>query len=403
MAIYKIGPATIHADAPDLNAHLLAAYENKVRPLCLCVPDGIPMYIAKINQDRYLVKRMPNSGGQHSPACDSYEPPPELSGLGQVLGSAIVENPEDTTTTLKFAFSLSKIGKRMTPIASAGEHDSVKADGNKLTLRGALHYLWEQAGFNRWFPAMHDKRNWFVIRKFLLQEAEGKFAKGTELSQQLYIPESFRAENKEGITQRRMAQMMPIAASNGGTRRLMLMIAEVKEFTPSRYGHKLIVKHVPDFHFMVAEDLYKRLTKRFELELGLVDAVPGSHLITIATFGIGPTGVASLEEVALMCVNDKWIPFETLYDQTLLGVLIDQNRHFVKGMRYNLPSSRPLACAVLTDAGTTPVATYIIPPGAADGYIAAVDSLIAESELRPWKWAPGSGAAMPELPRRSEK
>lgn len=329
MSDYRVGTSTVRSDDPTLNQLLCKAYEGKDRPLCLCTATGVPMYIAKIGPDRFLVKRMPNSGGLHSPECDSYEPPPELSGLGQVMGSAIVENPEDATATLKFAFSMSKAGKRAIPAATGVEHDSVKTDGSKLTLRGTLHYLWEQAGFNRWAPGMRGKRNWFVLRKFLLQQAEGKFAKGTELSQVLYIPESFRPESKDEIAQRRLAQVMPIAASAGGVRRLMLMVAEVKEFAPSRYGHKLIAKHVPDFHFMISDDLYKRLVKRFELELGLVDAVPGSHLIVISTFGIGSTGIASLEEVALMCVNDNWIPFETLYDQMLLGALVEQNRHYV--------------------------------------------------------------------------
>lgn len=404
MSVYKIGANSVHADDPSLNEQLATAYAGKVRPLCLCIPAGVPMYIAKIDQARFLIKRMPNSGGQHSPSCDSYEPPPELSGLGQVLGSAIVENPDDATASLKFAFSLSKIGKRNTPVATGTEHDSVKADGNKLTLRGTLHYLWEQAGFNRWSPAMRDKqtmrdkRNWYVIRKFLLEHAEGKFAKGSELSRLLYIPESFRADAKDEINQRRMAQMMSIAASGNGARQLMLMIAEVKEFAPSRYGHKMVVKHLPLFHFMIADDLYKRLIRRFELEMGLVEALPGSHLIVIATFGIGPTGVASVEEMALMCVDEHWIPFESTYDHMLLSAMVDQERCFVKGMRYNLPSTSPLACAVMTDVGSSPVAAYIVPPGASDEYVAALDHLVEESDLAPWRWSPGNGEPLPPLP-----
>lgn len=402
MSVYKIGASTVHADDPVLSEQLAKAYEGKLRPLCLCSSEGVPMYIAKIEPGRFLVKRMPNTGGQHSPSCDSYEPPAELSGLGQVLGSAIVENPDDDTATLKFAFSMSKAGKRTAPVASGVEHDSVKADGNKLTLRGTLHYLWEQAEFNRWAPAMRGKRNWFVLRKFLLQHAAGKFAKGSELSQMLYIPESFRPEAKDEITQRRMAHMMSIAASESGARKLMLMVAEVKDFAPSRYGFKMIVKHVPDFHFMLAEDLYKRAMRRFELEIGLVDAIPGSHLMAIATFGIGPTGVASVEELALMCVNENWLPFESMYDNMLLTALVEQNRHFVKGMRYNLPSSSPLACAVLTDVGALPAAAYVVPPGASDEYLAALEQLIEESDLTPWKWEPGNGAPLPLLPARAD-
>jgi hypothetical protein len=195
-----------------------------------------------------------------------------------------------------------------------------------------------------------------------------------------------------------MANMMSMTSAEGKARRLMLMIAEVKEFAPSRYGHKLIVKHVPDFPFMLSEDLYKRLFKWFKPEIDLNDATPDSHLIAIATFAMGSTGVASIEEIALMCVNDQWIPFETRYDHMLLAALIHQHRPFVKSMRYNLSSTRPLACAVLTDVGQSPVAAYIIPPGASNEYLTAINTLIAESDLQHWKWAPGNGRPMPALP-----
>jgi len=42
----------------------------------------------------YIVKRMPDTGSQHAPDCPSCEPPPQFSGLGQVLGSAIHRRPD---------------------------------------------------------------------------------------------------------------------------------------------------------------------------------------------------------------------------------------------------------------------------------------------------------------------
>nr|WP_231711623.1 DUF1173 family protein [Xanthobacter dioxanivorans] len=50
----------------------------------------------------------------------------------------------------------------------------MKTDGSRLSLRALLHYLWEQAEFNRWRPAMTGRRNWAVLRKFLLEAAEGR-------------------------------------------------------------------------------------------------------------------------------------------------------------------------------------------------------------------------------------
>jgi hypothetical protein len=396
VAIYQIDGQSIHSDDPAFPELLASIYSSRARPLCLCRTPGIEMYVAKVDE-KYLIKRMPNSGSGHAPVCDSYEPPPELSGLGQVIGSAIQENPDEGTTALKFDFALSKGASRSAPAPSGKETDSVKTDGNKLTLRGTLHYLWDEAGFNRWAPTMAGKRSWYVIRKYLLQAAEDKTAKGASLAGMLYMPESFNAEKKNEITQRRLAQMMRIATPEKGARRLMLVVGEVKELAQSRYGHKIVLKHLPDCHFMMNDDIYKRLLKRFEVELGLWDALESTHLMMVGTFGIGATGVASLEEIALMCVTENWIPFESTFEKMALDALTQQNRRFMKGMRYNLPSTRPLACAVASDTDPEPTAMYVVPPGASENYVAALDELIAESKLPSWKWVAGE-APMPPLP-----
>lgn len=392
----QVGNDTIARLDGALPQVLAAAYAAKLRPVCLCQIPPVPMYISKTGE-RYLVKRMPNSGSAHAPACDSYEPPPELSGLGQVIGSAIQENVEDGTTALKLDFSLSKVASRTVSSSGDKETDSVKTDGNKLTLRGTLHYLWEEAGFNRWAPTMAGKRSWYVIRKYLLQAAMDKTTKGTSLADILYIPETFSVEKKDEITQRRMAQMMQISAPEKGTRRLMLVVGEVKEVAESRFGYKIVLKHLPDCHFMMNNDIHKRLLKRFEVELGLWGAIEGTHLMMVGTFGIGPTGVASLEEVALMCVTENWIPFESTFEKMVLDAITQQSRRFLKGMRYNLPSTRPLACAVASDTEPQPTAMYVLPPGVSEDYAKAMNELIAESRLASWIWKAGE-APMPALP-----
>lgn len=398
MSTYQVANRSIHTDDPGLSEALAGIYGTKVRPLCLCRTPGIEMYIARF-EGRHLVKRMPNSGVDHAPACDSYEPPSELSGLGQVIGSAIQPGPEEGITLLKFDFSLSKGASRNAPAASANVGESAKTDGSRLSLRGTLHYLWEEAGFNRWAPAMAGKRSWYVIRKYLLQAAEDKMAKGVSLARTLYIPESFNAEQKAEIAQRRQAQLMQIAAAEKGARQLMLVIGEVKELAPARYGHKIVLKHLPDCHFMLNDDIYRRLIKRFEVELGLWDAMEGTHLLVIGTFGIGATGVASFEEAALMCVTENWIPFESAYDKQVLDAATQHGRRFLKGMRYNMPLTRPLACAVLSDTLPQPTAMYVIPPGASHDFARTVDSLIQESTLASWVWRAGE-VPQPELPSR---
>jgi hypothetical protein len=49
------------------------------------------MYVARFGE-RYILKRMPETGPKHDPGCDSYEAPYKLSGFGHVAGGAIEEN-----------------------------------------------------------------------------------------------------------------------------------------------------------------------------------------------------------------------------------------------------------------------------------------------------------------------
>jgi hypothetical protein len=408
MSVYRIAGRKVGSETEGFETLIAALHGTKDRPLCLCREPGIEVYVAKVN-NHYILKRMPNSGATHSPACDSYEPPPELSGLGQVMGSAIEEDVEGGGTLLKLDFSLSKAGYRNAPVPSGKETDSVVGNGNKLTLRGVLHYLWEEAGFNKWSPSMQNKRNWFVIRKYVLLAAVNKTAKGLDLADILFVPESFNPDQKDSITQRRQAHLMRIAAPDKGTRRLMVTVCEVKEIAKSRYGMKMVVKHLPDFQFQLNDDLHMRLIRRFDAELSLWDTHQNSHLMMIATFGINPVGVANLEEIALMVVNENWIPYENAYDHLLIDALTTQRRRFVKGLRYNMPQSRPLAAVVLTDMEPKPCALYITPIGAPEEFIDEQQELIKGSSMPAWVWDATAGGmpAFPQVqgyvsPRRAE-
>ena len=176
-----------------------------------------------------------------------------------------------------------------------------------------------------------------------------------------------------------------------------MLIGEVKEIAPARFGHRMVVKHMPKFPFMLNEDLHRRVNVKFANELSLWGAMPESHLIAIATFGLGPTGLASVESIALMIVNENWIPFETTFDATLLDALTHAQASYLKGLRYNLPSKEPLASVVLTQEDATPVAMYVVPPDADGAHRLVLEALVADSEMAAWVWKAGV-EEMPTLP-----
>jgi hypothetical protein len=246
---------------------------------------------------------------------------------------------------------------------------------------------------------MAGKRSWYVVHKHLMQAASNKATKGDALDSILFIPETFSVERKDEILQRRLAKLSRVSAPAQGTRKLMMLIGEVKhkQIERSRYGKKLVIKHLPDMPFMVAEDLHKRLVKRFASDLALWEADESTHLIVIGTFGFNAAGFASIEEMAVIVTTANWIPMEHAQDMQLLDALTQSGRRFTKGLRYNLASTRPLASAVVSDTTPRTVALYVVPPNASDEYQRDLADLVNESDLASWVWRSGE-TARPELP-----
>jgi len=181
---------------------------------------------------------------------------------------------------------MSKTGARSIELGSGNGSDSVATDGTKLSLRGLLRYLWDQAELTHWHPRFAGKRSWATVRKHLLIAAESKIARGAALQSRLYIPEIFTVEHRDEINARRVSHLMHAAGKPKGPRSLMLLIGEVKEIVPARYGFKAVIKHVPDQPSALDEQLYRRMGRRFERELSLWGASDAVYMMLNATFGL---------------------------------------------------------------------------------------------------------------------
>lgn len=394
---YLIDGQRFEAGTPGFADAVAAAHAARQRPCCLCLVEGAEMYVARLagSDEGYVVKRMPGTGSRHAPDCPSYEPPPGVSGLGQVLGSAISEDPATGETTLKLDFPLSKIAGRSTAPAAGADSDSVASGGTRLSLRALLHYLWDQAELTRWHPGFAGKRTWATVRRHLLQAAEHKLARGDALRARLYVPEPFSVEEREAINARRLAQWQHAAAAPGKPQHLMLLIGEVKEIVPARYGFKAIVKHMPDQAFAIDGQMYRRLGRRFEPELALWGASDDIHMVMIATFGVGGAGVPAIHELCLMPATRQWLPVADGFEKQLLDRLVGENRSFVKGLHYNLGRGDRIASAVLTDCEGPAPMLFIVPAGPNEASPGPETGAAGDAAV--WTWR-RSGEPMPPFP-----
>lgn len=334
------------------------------------------------------------TGYVHAGDCPHYDPPEALSGLGQVNGSAIKENIKLGVTTLSLDFALKQGRSRPASDAPPIPHDSVRSDGTKLTLRSTLHYLYEQARLTTWAPKMEGKRNWFIVRRELLAAAEDKVAKGRPLGEHLYVPESFRLEQESEIKSRRLAKLSRLAESPANR---MLLIAEVSYFEATRFGQKVVAKHIPDIGFMLTEYLNKKIMSRFKNELLIWDQIKTSHLMIAATFSRTVQGLHVVESAALMNVTEQWVPFDNLMELELLEKLTRQQRRFTKSLRYNLAPEKPLTTVVLQDSKNGPTAMYVVIDDATDKYADEAAKLNAEVKMPTWQWN-ALTETMPSLP-----
>ena len=394
---YLIAGQRCRTNASGFAEVIAAAHAEHHRPRCLCLRDGIEMYVARLG-DGFIMKRMPNTGSQHAPGCPSYEPPPDLSGLGQVLGSAITEDLNTGETMLKLDFAMLKTTGRSAMPTSGGDSDSVTSSGTKLSLRGLLHYLWDQAELTRWHPGFAGKRTWGTLRKHLLLAAENKTARGHSLRSRLYVPEVFSVDQRDAINARRIAQWSQATAAPGQPQQLMLLIGEVKEIMPARYGYKAVVKHVPDQAFALDEKLYRRLGRRFESELGLWCASEDIHMVMIATFGVSSAGIPAIIEMSLMPVTAQWLPIEDSFERQLVEQLVAGGRAFIKGLRYNLHRDQRVATAMLMDTRDAPLLMFVVSPeleGAA--IVGGTKFEDPRGDASVWVWKPAS-EAMPRVP-----
>lgn len=391
--MYLVDGRRYEPDGQGLESALAAAHDDRIRPLCLCRDPAIPVYITRLG-GTFALKRMPFTGSQHAVGCTHYEPPVELSGLGEVLGTAISEDPDTGVTQLRVGFSMSKGAPRAVDAGAGQDSGSVRSDGTRLSLRGLLHFLWREAELTKWRPAFDGKRSWAVVRSHLLAAASNKVLKGLSLSDALYVPEAFTVANAEAIRIRRERRFAQGLRRNGQTHSKMILIGELKEIVPTRCHFNVVIKHVPDAPFLLSTDLYRRTKRHFENELAFWAGSAETRLIMAATFALADWGQPMIDELCLVPTSAQWLPVDDGFEKQLIDRLVSEHRAFDKSLGFNwkLPSSS--ISAVLMDGARAPVAL-------------ALDRLLdtgmdSEAVARPasttWRWCVYA-TEIPTLPR----
>lgn len=393
--MYLVDGRRYAAGESELQRALAAAYGRRHRPVCLCADPHAPFYITRLGAI-YVLKRMPFTGNQHSIDCPHYEPPAELSGLGEVLGTAISESPNTGMTQLRVDFSLSKGAPHVVPQGVSKDGGVGRGAGASLTLRGLLHYLWNEAELTKWRPGFEGKRRWAVVRSHLLAAASNKILKGLPLTDVLYVPEAFSIDGATAIRSRRTVRFdRGLRRSTGCPPRKMILVGELKEVVQARIHFSAIIKHLPDMPFFMSSDLHRRTMRQFDRELSLWAGNPDCHLIVAATFGLSEWGQPALDELCLVLTSAQWIPLVDGFDKLLIDRLVCERRSFDKSLGFNSRLPPSAISAVLLDATSAPIPLAID----RDSDLGEGGMTLSNTELKKdgWRWHIDS-THMPALP-----
>ena len=121
----------------------------------------------------------------------------------------------------------------------AQEPADINAPRHRMSLRAVMHFLFERAGFNRWYPAMEGKRTQAVLHKYLLEASDGIQMKGVTLSERLYVPEQFHEEQKSEIAERRRRKLAVLQSPEGdGQFKMAIALGGYKGDQASPLGRK---------------------------------------------------------------------------------------------------------------------------------------------------------------------
>ena len=393
---FAIKGQVISADDPQLQEALAQVHEMPERPRCLCVPGGVEMYVAR--HRLFIVKRMPDSGSAHHPACQSYEPESQQSGLGELVGEAVLET-EPGRVELRVDFPWARVLGHSVLRGEAQEVAEIGVPRRRMSLRALMHFLFERAGFNRWSPAMAGKRNQGVLRKYLLEAAEEIMVKGVPLAERLYIPEPFSENSKVEAAQRRREKLAVLRPRDGQTP-LAVVIGEYKSSEATAQGHRVWIRHMPNAPLLIAGRTWERIERVCAplFEARDVDIGHSVRLVMAALICARREHTYEIDSVSLMLTSEQWIPIEGVHELPLIDALVAQQRRFVKPLRYDARSAAPFPNALLLDAGPSPVPLHVVSPFMAPRERDAKEKAIRAEKAMVWTWR--TDVPMADFPRR---
>ena len=333
---------------------LSKARANRLSVKCCCPGTGEKQLAVRYyeDSDSYSLARYPFTGAEHANDCRFYAPNSIKSGLS-CYSDEVVKVSTDGQVKIRLEIGL----KKRQPGAETVVKPESKSHGRRNTqttmrLLGLLHYLWDSANLNVWWPAMEGKRNLHVINSKLVQAASCITASGIHLDSVLVLSALPTHERTIEANKKRFAN------ARDSQHRLVL-VAPLASFDPERPNDRLAIVGFGGVPFLdISPATWNRACQRFDRAVALWKKK--ERVIVIAE--IEPKEnerYAKVLDLALMPVTSTWIPVDSSYELMIADKLTAEKRAVFKPLRFDAEEDAVFPDFILRDTGRdTPLEVF---------------------------------------------
>lgn len=401
--------ATAVRHAPEkFQSALLIARATYGSAICCCSQPRLPLVIRE-RSGRLFLAAWPDQAALHALACPFYSE----SRNGEHPASGIVlEGGDRNTLSLHRALRKRAADSAGFPARTGSGTLSVRQDDKQTAfhLWGALHYLWEESGLNRWSPGWH--RDWGFVRHALRRVAQRTFVGEEALISSLYIPPVWSPKRRDETVEHWKRFTAPLRKNHRGAEVVEcgMVIGSVRALEPSPHGFALKLHHHAESFYMdqrMADILAQYSRRGWSAIKHLDPAVDGdekAYVIAALRVESSRTGRMVIAEGVLMRVSPRFIPVNSSYEDRVARLLVNQDRQFVRPLHYDRHSAH-LPNFVLRDVGRSnadAVAMYVYGPSIGAhkrGVQEEADRAASKAQgMGYWRWDAGSQAQPPPLP-----
>lgn len=311
-----------------------ASVEAKVS--CACKGKGTKFLAVKYHTggDTYFLARYPNTGGQHSPDCIFFTLDKDNSGL-KCYTHGVVKDLKDGGFGIRLDVALAASNSDPTSVVPPDNRNSPGGvSQNTMSLLGLLQFLWDDSGLNRWYPKMAGKRNPTKIFSLLRGSADKIKIASHPLSTHLLVG-SFASSPQSVLNEKMSAEVM-------GSKERLICVNVLSKYNIEKHSNeskRLPLKYYGGVPVVLMDTPdWALLEKRFTSEIANWRA--GGNVVCITVGDLGKfkgkdTFFLKPLQIALMSVDDEWLPADSGYELTMLEYLHKQDRSFIKPLRYD--------------------------------------------------------------------